>query len=284
MEGIIVPQTIKLEKEEANVGHFVIEPCYPGYGNTLGNALRRVMLSSLPGAAVSGVKIKGVSHEFSTLEHIKEDAVEIILNLKKVRFNMHSEEPVKLKLVSKGKKEIKAGDFEKISEVEVVNKDQLIATAVHKDTDFDMEVVIEKGRGYVSVEQKENNNLEIGMILIDSIFSPITNVSYEVENMRVGQRTDYDRLRIIVETDGTITPKEVLSESSRILADHFSFITGAKEAKKEEEELEVEQVEEEEEDEVMGKLVQELNLSTRTANALDKAKIRKVGDLVQRSE
>lgn len=283
MEEIRVPEIIKLEKEEGNLGVFVIEPCYPGYGNTLGNALRRVLLSSLTGAAVSAVKVKGVSHEFSSLDHILEDMVEIIMNVKKLRLISHTDEPIKIKLSKSGKGKITAADIEKISEVEIINKDLVIATATHKDAEFEMELLIEQGRGYVPVEQKEEKNLEIGMILIDSIFSPVEKVSYELDHMRVGQRTDFDRLRINIETDGTITPREALTKASMILVDHFSFITGAESAKKEEEIRKEEAEEETEENEVYKTLIQELNLSTRTANALDKAKIRDVGDLVEKT-
>lgn len=285
MEEILIPEKIKLEKEDGNLGIFVIEPCYPGYGHTLGNALRRVLLSSLPGAAVGGVKIKGVNHEFSSIPHVKEDVVEIILNLKQLRLKIHSHEPnVRLKLVSKGKKEITANDIEKNSEVEIINPDLLIATALDKKAEVEMEIVVEKGRGYVPVEQKESKNLDIGLILTDSIFSSVVKVSYDVENMRVGQRTDFDLLRLVIETDGTISPREALTKAAEILVEHFEFITGAKKASKEKVKEKIEDKKENTAGGVNDRLVQELKLSTRTANALDKAKVRKVGDLVSRSE
>ncbi|MBU1119430.1 DNA-directed RNA polymerase subunit alpha [Patescibacteria group bacterium] len=285
MEAILIPNTIKLEKEEGNEGIFIVEPCYPGYGHTLGNALRRVLLSSLPGAAVSGVKIKGASHEFDTLDNIKEDVIEIILNLKMLRLKVHSDEPVTLKLDVKGKKDILAKDIETPSDVEIVTPDLLIATATNKDAHFEAELMVEKGRGYVPVEKKNGEDLDIGMILIDSSYCPIEKVSYDIQNIRVGQRTDYDQLRISIVTDGTISPREALTKSSELLVDHFAFITGAKSAKKEEEMKEEEKKEDvEEPDTVLDTIVQKLNLSTRTSNALDRAKIRTVGDLASRSE
>lgn len=284
MEEILVPQTIKLEKEEGNEAVFIIEPCFPGYGHTLGNALRRVLLSSLPGAAVTGVKIKGASHEFETVEHIKEDVVEMLLNIKSLRVKVHSEEPVVLKINKKGERQITAADIDADSNVDVVNKDLHIATTTHKDAVFEAEITVEQGMGYVPVEQKNGKDLDIGMMLVDSYFTPIEKVSYDVSNMRVGQRTDFDQLRITIETDGTTTPKEALTRSAEILVDQFQVITGADAAKKEvEKKKEVVEEPQEEEDETLAMIVQELNLSTRTSNALDKAKIRTVGDLVSRT-
>lgn len=281
MEEILTPSTIKLEKEEGNEAVFVVEPCFPGYGHTLGNALRRVLLSSLSGGAVTAVRIKGVSHEFEAVEHVKEDMVEIILNLKKLDAMVHGDEPVTLTLSKKGEGVITAGDFDSNSQVDVSNKDLVLMTTTSKDAEIDMEVVIENGMGYLPVEQRDAKNLDVGMILVDATFSPIVRVSYDIENMRVGQRTDYDKLRISIETDGTITPRESLTKAASILVDHFQFITGADKAKKEEEIMEEEKPEVEEEPKGdMAKIVQELNLSTRTSNALDKAKIRTIGDLV----
>lgn len=285
MEEILVPTTIKLEKEEGNEAVFAIEPCFPGYGNTLGNALRRVLLSSLPGAAVTGAKIKGASHEFETIEHVKEDVVEIVLNLKSLRLKVHSEEPVVIKISKKGEGPVTAKDIETDSNVEVVSKDLHIATTTHKDALFEAELTVENGMGYIPVEQKDGKNLDIGMILVDSIFTPIEKVSYDVSNMRVGQRTDFDKLTIAIETDGTVSPREALTRAGEILVKQFDVFTDAKNAKKEEEKVdEPEEEVEEEVDETQAMIVQELNLSTRTSNALDKAKIRTVGDLISRTE
>lgn len=284
MEEILTPSTIKLEKEEGNEAVFVIEPCFPGYGHTLGNALRRVLLSSLSGGAVTAVRIKGVSHEFEAVEHVKEDMVEIILNLKKLNIDVHGEDPVILTLNKKGAGVVTAGDFDSNSQVEISNKDLELLTTTSKDANIEMEVVVEHGMGYLPVEQRDAKSMDVGMILVDAAFSPITRVSYDVENMRVGQRTDYDRLRITIETDGTMTPRESLTKSASILVSHFEFITGADKAKKEEEIVKEEEPKKEVEEEGdLAKIVQELNLSTRTSNALDKAKIRTIGDLVSYS-
>ena len=285
MEEILVPSTIKLEKEEGNKAIFIIEPCFPGYGHTLGNALRRVLLSSLPGAAVTSVKLKGAGHEFETIEHVKEDVVEIILNLKNLRLKMHTDEPVVIKIDVHGEGVVTAKDIKSDSQVEIANKDLHIATTTHKDAHFEAEIVVQTGMGYVPVEQKDGKNLDIGVILVDSIYTPIQIVSYEVANMRVGQRTDFDQLRISIDTDGTISPREALTRAGEILVKQFAVFTDAENAKKEEDLVEAPEPEPaKEEDETLSKIVQELNLSTRTSNALDKAKIRIVGDLVSRSE
>jgi DNA-directed RNA polymerase subunit alpha len=288
MEEIILPSKIKSEKEKDNEASIIIEPCYPGYGTTLGNALRRALLSSLPGASVTSVKIKGVDHEFSTIEHVKEDVVEIIMNLKSLNVKMFTEKPVKLKLYSKGKKEVKAADIEKVSDVEIVNPDLLIATATHKDAELDMEIMVEQGRGYVPTEQKSARDLEIGTILVDSLFTPVVKVGYRVENIRVGQRTDFDKLIMNVKTNGIISPLEALTEAAKILVNQFTLLAepekAIKRTKEEEEKKEIEEKEKEEKPKVEGAPIQELNFSTRTFNALSKAKIRTVDDLVKKSE
>lgn len=288
MEEIIIPSKIALKEEGGkNEATITIEPCYSGYGTTIGNALRRVLLSSLSGAAVTAIRIKGVDHEFSTIPNVKEDLIQIISNLKSLRFNMHSDEPVRLKLQKKGKGVITAADIEKTSEVEVVNSELKIAE-VTADTEIDMEMVVEKGRGYISVEQREEKDLEIGMIAIDSIFTPVLSVGYEVDSIRVGKRTDYDQLIMKIKTDGTLSPLEALVKASNILIKQFNVFSDVKkvegiikEAEKMEELKEVEKEEKPEEEEVS---VSELNFSTRTFNALDKAKIRNVKDLSKKSE
>ncbi|NQV00162.1 MAG: DNA-directed RNA polymerase subunit alpha [Parcubacteria group bacterium] len=285
MEEIISPSKVSIKEDKGNEATIIIEPCYSGYGTTIGNALRRVLLSSLPGAAVSAIRIKGVDHEFSTIPNIKEDLMQIISNLKSLRLKLHSEEPVKLELHKKGKGEITAADIEKNSDAEIINTDLKIANATSSDTELDMEIVVEKGRGYVPLEQKNVNESEIGMLAIDSIFTPVLAVGFEVKNIRVGKRTDFDQLEMNVKTDGTIPPLEALVDSAKILIKQFSIISDVdkvedlmKEIKKEEELKENEKSEKEEnkEDEVS---ISELNFSTRTFNALDKAKIRNVNDL-----
>lgn len=215
----IIEEAIKGKKAKV-----VIEPCFPGYGMTLGNALRRVLLSSLPGAAIVATKIRGVQHEFSTLEHVSEDIVDIILNLKQVRFKMYTDEPVVLKLSVKGEGKVTAGDFEKNSDAEVINNDQHIATLNNKDAKFEMEVTVNKGIGYVPTEEQESGKGEIGLMLVDAIYTPVLNVGLDVEVTRVGKKTDYDKIILNIETDGTISPEEAVKKSAEILANQFSWI------------------------------------------------------------
>lgn len=215
---------IKTISEDAKKGVFQIEGLYAGYGLTVGNALRRTLLSSLPGAAITYIKIKGVSHEFSTLPGVKEDLIEIILNLKKIRFQMDADEPQVLRLYSKGEKVITAGDIETNAQVKVVTPDEVIATLTSKDTEFDAEVTVERGLGYSAVESRENQKLAIGVVALDAFFSPVLNVNYRVENMRVGDRTDYNRLHVEVTTDGSISPSAALHKSANVLRDHFEKV------------------------------------------------------------
>lgn len=221
---ISLPTSIKKNNISDNYGIFEIEPFYPGYGITIGNALRRVTLSSLEGAAVSTVKIKDVSHEFTTLPGVKEDVLHILLNLKQLRFKLHSDEPQKAILKIKGEKEITGKDFEFSSEVELANKDQYIATLTDKKSELEIEVTIEKGFGYKLADESDKEKKEIGVMSLDKIFTPIKKVNYKVENVRVGERTDFDKLIFEIETDGTIKPEEALLESIEILGSHFQFL------------------------------------------------------------
>lgn len=217
---------IKKISENDTEGVFETEGLYTGYGLTIGNALRRVLLSSLPGAAISRFKIKGSQHQFTTIEGVIEDIVEIGLNLKKVRFQIHTDEPQVLTLKIKGEKEVTAADIETNSNVEVVTPDVHIATLTAKSAELDMEITVEKGLGYVPVEARKGEKLAIGEIAIDAVFSPVVNVNFSVENMRVGDRTDFNRLRLDVKTDGSISPSAALRKASNILQDHFSKISG----------------------------------------------------------
>ena len=221
--NILLPKSPKITKKGENRAIFEIENCYPGYGMTLGNAFRRVLLSSLPGAAVTSIKIKGVDHEFSTIPNVLEDVIQIILNLKQVRFKLHSEEPVILSLKAKGEKKVKASDIKVTPDVEIVNKDAYIATLTNKKAEIEIEIEIDSGLGYVPVEQRKKEKLSIGYIAVDAIFSPIKKANYEIENMRVGDKTDFNRLRIDIETDGSIKPEEAFQEATRILVDHFGL-------------------------------------------------------------
>lgn len=229
--NIPLPKPPKIIKKGKNRAIFEIENCYPGYGMTLGNAFRRVLLSSLPGAAITAVKIKGVDHEFSTIPHVLENVIQIILNLKQIRFRLHSDEPIVLNLKAKGEKKVKASDIKLTSGVEIINKDAHIATLTDKKAGLDIEMDVESGLGYVPVEQRKREKLPIGYIAVDAIFPPIRKANYEVGNMRVGDRTDFNRLRIEIETDGSITPKEAFQKAAQIIVDHFSLFVGEKEKK-----------------------------------------------------
>lgn len=225
MEDILLPNKPEFAKgERENEFIMTMGPFFHGYGHTVGNALRRVLLSSLPGAAVTAVKIQGATHEFAAIENVKEDVLEIILNLKKLRLKCHSDEPVKISLKAKGQKTVTAKDFEKNSDVEIVNKDLVIATLTEKAATFEMEVTVEKGRGYVPTEERGEEKPELGTIAVDALFSPIRSVGYKVEDMRVGQVTNYDKLTLTVETDGSVDAEEAVRHAAKILVDHFSIL------------------------------------------------------------
>jgi len=218
--------SIKTVSEDSKNGVFEIEGLYAGYGLTIGNALRRVLLSSLPGAAVTEIKIKGVPHEFSTLPGVKEDMVELLLNFKKLRFVSHVDEPQVLMLKMKGEKEVTAGDIELNSNVALINPDEVLAHLTAKDAELDIEVKVERGLGYVASEaRKSEGRLPIGVIAIDAIFTPVTRVNYTIEDMRVGDRTDYHRLRLEVTTDGTVSPSSAVHKAANILKDHFEKVS-----------------------------------------------------------
>jgi len=244
---IPLPQKAKVAKKEENRAVFEIDGCYPGYGMTLGNAFRRVLLSSLPGAAITSVKIKGVSHEFSTIPHVLEDVIHIILNLKQIRFKANSPEslPLKIELKTSGEKEVKAKDIKLSSEIEIINKDAHIATLTDKKARLEVEIEIQGGLGYVPVEQRKKEKLEIGAIAVDAIFSPIKKINYEIENMRVGDRTDFDRLMIDIETDGSITPEDAFRKAADILVDHFTPFASEKKEEVKSEERETKKVKKE---------------------------------------
>lgn len=226
MQRISLPQKPKYTALSESHGKFEIHGCYPGYGATLGNALRRVLLSSLEGSAIRSVKIEGVAHEFSTISGVMEDAVQIILNLKKVRFRMQGDEPIKLTLHAKGDGEVTAKSFKTNSEIEVVNPEQLIATITDKKTELVMEIEVDKGLGYIPVEQQVRESKEIGVIAIDAIYTPIRRVNYDVENMRVGKRTDFDKITLEVVTDGSILPEDAFAKATAILVEQYSALAG----------------------------------------------------------
>ena len=247
MQNIALAKKIEFKPgKEQNEGLIIVEPLYPGYGMTLGNSLRRVLLSSLPGAAVVGVKIKGVSHEFMAMPNVKEDVLEIILNLKQLRLKVHSEEEVRLELHVKGAKKITAADIEKNSAVQIANPELFLAETTSADANLDLEIFINEGRGYRMVEGSKKDGRDIGYIEIDSIFSPVLIVSIDVENTRVGKMTNWDKLVLNLKTDGTISPMEAFEQSVKILVDQFSILLpGAIEQNKEAEMIEDAPVEEE---------------------------------------
>lgn len=219
-----VKPKIKLinENKDIHYGKFICEPLERGYGTTLGNALRRTMLSSLPGAAITGIKIEGIQHEFTSIPNIVEDVVEIILNLKEIRFKKYDEEPINLELKFKGAGEITAKDIKEVAGIEIINKDMHIATA-SEGADLNMTLLVENGRGYNTVEDNEKENVDINFLPIDSIFTPIKKVNYNVSPTRVGNRFDYDKLEIEIWTDGSLTASDALSVAARVLISHFEL-------------------------------------------------------------
>ncbi|OHB17154.1 MAG: DNA-directed RNA polymerase subunit alpha [Parcubacteria group bacterium RIFCSPLOWO2_01_FULL_40_65] len=215
---------LKIIEQSKNRAVFEISPLYAGYGVTLGNSLRRVLLSSMEGAAAVKVKIDGVPHEFTTVDGVLEDIVDIILNLKKIRFKLSGVDSIKVVLNAKGEKEVRAGDLKAPTGVEVVNPDQIIATITDKKAELNMEIEVDRGIGYLPVEQRQKDKLSVGEIAIDAIFNPVRKVSFRVENIRVGERTDFNKLFINIETDGSITPQEALKRAVAILMEQFRAV------------------------------------------------------------
>lgn len=290
MLSVTLPNAPQFEEIEKNAGRFIIKGCYPGYGTTLGNSLRRALLSSLPGNAAVSVKIKGITHEFTTVKGVKEDAVQIILNLKHVRFKLSSVDEATIFLKVKGEKEVTAKDFKTTSEVEVVNPDQKIASLTSASSELDLEVKVERGLGYVPVEQQEREEKEIGTIAIDAVYTPIKRVNFTIDNMRVGKRTDFDKIVMDVFTDGSITPQDAYTQAVEILMAQYNSIAALEDIEKEVE-AEVEVVEKKEKKDKVKKeekndegAVPDLNLSTRTQNVLDAAGVKKVDALVALTE
>jgi DNA-directed RNA polymerase subunit alpha len=296
MQAITLPHKPKFTSTGEKSGKFEIEGCYPGYGMTLGNALRRVLLSSLSGAAITSVKIKGATHEFSTIPNILEDVIQIILNLKQVRFKSHKNESVRATLKVKGEKTVNAGMFVCPSDIEVINEDAHIATITNPKGELEIEIEVAGGIGYVPVEQQEKSEKEIGVIAVDAIYTPIRRVNYIVDNMRVGKRTDFEKITLDISTDGSITPQEAFAKAIEILVSQFSTLSeldktieidekveaGKKESKKVKEMKE--EVKEEKEDPKKIEVVTLKNLSTRTLNVLEKNKIGIIGDIVKLNE
>lgn len=267
--------------EDNTYGKFVVEPLERGYGTTLGNSLRRILLSSLPGAAVTSIKIQGVLHEFSTIPGVVEDVTEIILNLKSLVAIMHTNEPVTLRIEAEGQGEVTAGDIITGPEVEILNKDLHIAT-LDEDGKLYMELEMAKGRGYVPAEKNKKENHTIGVIPVDSIFTPVRKVNFKVENTRVGQITDYDKLILEVWTDGSIKPDEATSLGAKIMSEHLNlFITLTDHVN--DVEIMVEK-EEDKKEKVLEMTIEELDLSVRSYNCLKRAGINTVEELTKKTE
>lgn len=290
--NIALPSKPKIIAEEENRGVYEIEGLYPGYGHTLGNSLRRIILSSLPGAAITQLKIKGVNHEFSTIEGVKEDVITILLNVKKIRVKLDSDEPQKISIKVKGQKAITAKDLECPSQVTVMNPDQHLFTVTDKNTEVDMELTVESGLGYVPKEVIHKDRVDVGTIALDAIFTPIRRVFYETENMRVGDRTDFNRLRITIDTDGTISPKQALERAIETMIHQLKAVVGFKEELEIEEkpapeapaEEPAEAINDTDMEDFLKTRIETLDLSARTANALESAGIRTVGGLARKKE
>lgn len=290
-KSIVLPSKPKIVSEDGNKGVYEIDGFYPGYGFTIGNSLRRIILSSLPGAAITSIKINGVDHEFSSIKGVREDVILIMLNMKKLRVKLLSNEPQTLTLKKKGIGLVTAKDIEAPGQVEIVNPELEIATITDKDTELSIEMTVEQGLGFVSKDRVAKDRVDIGTIVLDANFTPIRRVSYEVENMRVGDRTDFNRLRISIETDGSITATEALVRSINIMIEQLQAITDFK-PEKEVVEAQVFEAEESEEDSSMKKIdleslktrIEDLNLGARTLNALAGANIRTLGGLARKKE
>lgn len=275
------PRIEWVNKDGDNYGRFVVEPLERGYGTTLGNSLRRILLSSLPGAAVTSVKIEGVLHEFSTIPHVREETPEILLNLKELRMKIHSQEPQVLIVDAQGEGEVRAGDIKAPAEVEILNPDLVIAT-LEEGGKLYMEITAQVGRGYVTAERNKIPNQPIGVIPVDSIFSPIRKVNFNIEDTRVGQITDYDRLTLDVWTDGSIRADEAISLGAKILSKHLSLFINLTE-KTDEVEITSEDGENDKE-KILEMTIEELDLSVRSYNCLKRAGINTVEELIRRSD
>lgn len=286
--NVALPSKPRIVTEDELSGVYEIDGLYPGYGHTLGNSLRRIILSSLPGAAITQVKIEGVSHEFSTLEGVKEDIISILLNLKRIRLAMHAQEPLRLTLKKTGIGVVTAGDISAPSQLKVLNPEQPIAEITTKGVTLEIEMTVERGLGYVPRDIHQKDKVEIGVIALDAVFTPVRRVNYEVENMRVGDRTDFNRLRVFLETDGTISPREALERSIEIMIHQLKAVIGFQEKTEEEETSEIPPEKggetKDADTDVLKTRIETLELSARTQNALSEANIRTLGGLVRKKK
>lgn len=274
------PALANIEEQGSNIATFVVEPLHSGYGNTLGNSLRRVLLSSIEGGSIVAFKIEGASHEFTTVPGIKEDVVDIMLNIKNIRLKVHGDVPVELRLEKKGAGVVTAADIKTTADVEIINPDQIICNIDDPKKSVVMDFVAESGRGYQTIEESSTNRMHSDMIAVDAIFSPVLRVRYKVEGTRVGQETNLDKLTLTIETDGSLSPRDAFEEAAAILVNQYSALAGStivasapalgqdKDSEKNE----------------LNTPIEELNLTARTANALVNNDIRTVHDLVTLSE
>jgi DNA-directed RNA polymerase subunit alpha len=287
--SIILPSKPRIVKEDATSGVYEIDGLFPGYGHTLGNSLRRIILSSIPGASITSLSIDGVKHEFSAIDGIKEDVIAIILNLKKTRFKLHGDDAQKATLHIRGAKTITAKDITLPTQLEIMNTDQYICESTAKDVDIAIEITVEKGLGYVPREVLQKEKADIGTIMLDASFTPIRRASYEVENMRVGDRTDHNRLRVTIETDGTISPHEALESSIHTMITQLQAVVGFREPVVDMPEVSMKAAVVMEGDvldttDATKVKIEDLGLSTRTENALVSASVRTAGGLARKSE
>lgn len=286
--NVTLPSKPRVVSEAEFQGTYEIDGLYPGYGHTLGNSLRRIILASLPGATVTQVKIEGVQHEFSTLAGMNEDVITLLLNLKRVRFQLHGDEPMTVTLKKTGAGNVTAADIVCPSQVEVLNPTQHIAELTAKSSNLDMSIRIERGLGYVPREIHQRDKVEIGTIALDAVFTPIRRANYEVENMRVGDRTDYNRLRISIETDGTLTPRAALEKSIEIMVHQLKAIIGFQDQSHTiaatPDVAVITATATAPDTEVLKTRIETLELSSRTLQALETASIRTVGGLVRKSK
>jgi DNA-directed RNA polymerase subunit alpha len=283
--NVTLPSKPRVVSEAEFQGVYEIDGLFPGYGHTLGNSLRRIILASLPGATITQVKIEGVPHEFATIAGVKEDVITILLNLKRVRFKLHGDGPIKVTLKKSAVGLVTAKDIDAPSQIEILSPEQPIAEITAKGTALEMELTIERGLGYVPREIHQKDKVEIGTIALDAVFTPIRRANYEVENMRVGDRTDYNRLRLFIETDGTISPREALEQSIEIMIHQLKAVIGFQDQTVATAAPEVAPVASVEPDtEVLKTRIETLELSSRTLQALETASIRTVGGLVRKSK
>ncbi len=286
---ISLPLKPKIVEKSGNRVLFEISSLYPGYGVTIGNSMRRVLLSSIKGAAVTKVKIEGVDHEFSTISGVLEDVMTILQNLKNLRFRVFSEEPQTVTLSIRGEKKIKSSDLKIPSQLEIASPDVHIATITDAKKSVSMEMEVSTGVGYSPLEERREERLDVGQIVLDAIFTPVRRVNFRVENMRVGKRTDFDRLFLDIETDGTVSPEDVFSKAAEILVDHFSFLAGKEEKVEEEKPKKKPGKPKKDKTEKADKGddaidIEDLNISTRTKNILEEGKVRSVKGILKKGE